>query len=914
MLQRHCFLKNNGARVSFAVLGIFLIIGSSATTVYIRMYDEQIFEKNTWDNQQELIERILATARLDLTQLINVIGINALQYISSHPITECSALYDSSEQANQYRLKQEISKVLTNYLYCNYADNHFQQGNLNLLVDISQLSSTISLLEQITITPISMKLNRPLTLPFFGPEQRQSLPIYYKIDCEIPIIITKSDNQNTSHELSMMLSVSTVLTTRFLLMNNLIESFEESINGFGPFWRTVTLLTNIYSMARGYRHYQTGKPINVVDNKHVELITNLVFLFEEALSFSGIDPELLIDTIKQSKIIFSNEQTSNLSIFNSASSNDWSVSFTDFQKISESSSLDVKTTQDYQLLNLSDIAASILWDYSTIKLYFTDEWENKKTIQYDMNDEKSLEETIQSYNEKGWMLSGTEKTNTKQNQTTLNQIQTICKSMYSGTCYTSVNRNGPTSIVLGNHSDYSIDNGSSPWIFHNSKKESQQDKPDKGLIRAGSIVFEEKYTVYWIRTHDYCRKNVEEIDNRTITTWKEQSTLDTKIEHNVTFSIILDAYGNMDDFPREIKDVCYHNLSLVDSNLNSIVPTYQSTVYNKQKDLLFTAENGNYLYEKIDEAVPSDLQSLVYHEFIDVFKELSCITSSKKFSTLNYPNPKTLISFSSKDLCQRFQSNKTQLLNEDDYLDNDQFRCTKQKALFAAKIWYLDIIGKQLNQYSTDLYNRVEEEISFGLHEAGISDSNTFDEAMNEDLMTSLKRQIKIPFSLPMKLSKQNTDYETSWNETVVFSIDHQPGYCSCFTMENIDGKDEYFLGIRNNCLLGSSGLPILPISPTTPWLITLNIWLVQIRGDFAQFSVSDTGDETVFHPLFCYEPLEFVRKNEVIRADDGTILGWNTRLSYAIDTISCAIVPSGGCMVGDTNGLLSEHHGKPIH
>ena len=132
--------------------------------------------------------------------------------------------------------------------------------------------------------------------------------------------------------------------------------------------------------------------------------------------------------------------------------------------------------------------------------------------------------------------------------------------------------------------------------------------------------------------------------------------------------------------------------------------------------------------------------------------------------------------------------------------------------------------------------------------------------------------------------------------------------------MENIDGKDEYFLGIRNNCLLGSSGLPILPISPTTPWLITLNIWLVQIRGDFAQFSLSDTSDETVFHPLFCYEPLEFVRKNEVIRADDGTILGWNTRLSYAIDTISCAIVPSGGCMVGDTNGVLSEHHGKPIH
>ena len=86
MVKRLNFLINNKARVSFAVLGIFLIIGSSATTVYIGMYDEQSFERNTWNNQQEIIEGLCSNARLDLAQLINNIGINALQYISSHPI------------------------------------------------------------------------------------------------------------------------------------------------------------------------------------------------------------------------------------------------------------------------------------------------------------------------------------------------------------------------------------------------------------------------------------------------------------------------------------------------------------------------------------------------------------------------------------------------------------------------------------------------------------------------------------------------------------------------------------------------------------------------------------------------------------------------------------------------------------
>ncbi len=911
MWKRHYLLKNETARVSFAVLGIFLILGSSATTVYIQMYDNQSFEIHNWKNDQESIEKLIARARLDLSQLINIIGINALQYISSHPIKKCSSLFKTSEQANNYRLKKDISDVLTNYLYSNYVDYQFHYGNFNLVVDASQLSSDTFLLENISVSQISMRLQRPLPTPFFGPEQIQDFPVYYKIECDIPVIIT--NNQNNSQELSMILSISTVLTTRFLLIKNLIESFEESINGFGPFWRTITLLTNIYSMARGYRHFQTGSPLNIVDNKHIELITNLVFLFEEALTFSGIDPELLIDCIRQSTKIFSNEQTTNLSIINSDLSDEWDVSFTDLQEISEHQTQESRTSTNVQLINLSDIASSILWDYSSIILYFKNELGDKKSIRYDLDDELSLEKTIQSYIKKGWMLTGSKKTNTKQNHSTLNQIQDICDTIYSGSFHTSVTRIGSTSIILGNHSDYPIDNGSSQWIFHRSKKVSQQNKPDKGLIKSGSTVFKEQYTVYWVRTHEYSRKKIVEIDNKTNVIWEEKSTLDTKIEHNVTFAIILDSYGDMNNFPREIKNICYRSDSYSDSNLNSIIPKYKSNVYNKQKDQLFTAQNGNYLHKKIFEDAPSNIQSLVINDFLDVFNDISSISISKEINSLNYPNPKTLVSLSCDDLSERFHHNKTNFLNESLYLQYGVFKCTQQKVLFAAKLWYLDEIGGQLNKYSMDLYNAIDEEITLNLQKAGIGDSHSFEETMNEDVMASLKRQIKIPFSLPMVLSKQENEDGVDWNETVVFSIDHQPGYCSCFSMDDIDGKEEYFLGIRNHCLLGSSGLPILPISPTTPWLITLNIWLIQIRGEFAEFLVSDTGDETVFHPLFCYEPLDFVRRNEVIRADDGTILGWNTRLSFKSDTISCAVVPSGGCMVGDTNGVLSEHHGRPI-
>jgi hypothetical protein len=94
---------------------------------------------------------------------------------------------------------------------------------------------------------------------------------------------------------------------------------------------------------------------------------------------------------------------------------------------------------------------------------------------------------------------------------------------------------------------------------------------------------------------------------------------------------------------------------------------------------------------------------------------------------------------------------------------------------------------------------------------------------------------------------------------------------------------------------------------------VTVNTWLVQVRGAFAEFSVSDTGDETVFHPLFCHEPLEYIRKNEVIRSKEGLVLGWNNRITFSADTVACSVVPSWGCMVGDTDGVISEHDGKSI-
>ena len=113
---------------------------------------------------------------------------------------------------------------------------------------------------------------------------------------------------------------------------------------------------------------------------------------------------------------------------------------------------------------------------------------------------------------------------------------------------------------------------------------------------------------------------------------------------------------------------------------------------------------------------------------------------------------------------------------------------------------------------------------------------------------------------------------------------------------------------LRNRCTLGPTGLPILPPTPVTPWIITINIWIIDVEGEYAMFKVIDSSDETIFNPLFGHEPQIYVRESKIIK-DGDLIIGENTRLSYGFTTVSFAVVPSWGFMVGDTTPDFWDEH-----
>ena len=94
------------------------------------------------------------------------------------------------------------------------------------------------------------------------------------------------------------------------------------------------------------------------------------------------------------------------------------------------------------------------------------------------------------------------------------------------------------------------------------------------------------------------------------------------------------------------------------------------------------------------------------------------------------------------------------------------------------------------------------------------------------------------------------------------------------------------------------------------PWVITLNTWLIEVKGCLYEFKILDANDETIFSPLFGHQPQVYLRRNDVIRDKDGDILGWNKNIEFGFTTLAFSIVPPWGTMVGERDGNIIETNG----
>ena len=109
MIRRPQNLWNDtSARIPFSLFGIFILLGSSITTVFL--YDQGVKERDDQiqiiGNQQ--VEHLISEVEADISSMLNHISLTQLYTIGLNPVVIPTDPSLSAEEINVYRLKKAI--------------------------------------------------------------------------------------------------------------------------------------------------------------------------------------------------------------------------------------------------------------------------------------------------------------------------------------------------------------------------------------------------------------------------------------------------------------------------------------------------------------------------------------------------------------------------------------------------------------------------------------------------------------------------------------------------------------------------------------------------------------------------------------------------------------------------------------
>jgi len=907
--------KDTNARIPFSILGILLLLGSSTTTVVLSTLGNERSEVFI-EIHEAKYENVLISATADIENIINNAGLNAARIIGRKPVIISQITGLDAHEVNLLRIRSSIAEELHIYLQENYKNNMYNDGTYALNIgNQNDPSAFLVSSDDIKIEPVIMKIHRPFSVFLLGPEQKKNAPVYWKISLDLPVMICSIHKYERPKEYLEVLSCSTLITSRLPLLENLVYEYNQTINGLGPFWNLITLISNTYTIPRGYKHYRSGSPENIMKNSHLAPIINGCLLFEEGLVFGSVDPYALVHLIASSKKALSNKHILESDIIKKYDVTDFSISFDEFTEICTNidTGEPVNTSIDTcPYINLTEIAQQLLFNWTEAILTF----ENTHNTLYQETISSPTTDTITQLIEEKQKQDHTfltiQKGNPTFNSTTKNLIQDICSTIYSAVFSIDVQRDIDPTIFFGDHSGFPVDNGTTVWEITSITKTGYNTKPDKGFITPEVSLYSEQYTIQWERNHQWTTKKTIMQQNVTQSIWETNIVKDIKIEKNVSFSILLKEYGRYKERYNDVLDIFYRNNSLHDTNLVETLDVYNTTVFQPQLPSLYTAPSGEYHLQNISGDIPEWVESEAWMMIINLSKSIGSITQNETITSSKYPDPVVLIEKIKDDIRKQYTALLPDLMNHSQYIQNNSFFSLGKKAVFCIREWYVHLVETQYTDAFNTIGMLIDEQINDSLSTLDGPTKNQLHESLNTNFQEAIGDQLI--FHLGTGISLESTNQQlTSWNENITIAVKHIPSYLDPFESVEYEGKKEYFLGIKNICTLGSTGFPLLPITPTTPWLATFNLWIVQIRGSYAEFTVFDVNGESHPHPLFGYEPVVYTRKYEAIRTDAETLLGWNTRVTVSCDTVAFSLVPAWGFMVGELPNELIEHDGKMI-
>jgi hypothetical protein len=272
-------LKDDSARVPFAVIGVLLILVSTVASTYL-MSMQSLGVKNAVEDEREAeLNDALACAKADIDSALNYACIFAEEDVGERPIINSTM---DPAGANMLRLERMAARNLTQYLDANYRGS-FVYGDYR--IDASMAGN-------ISVEPVCMNLSRVVFHPVL--QCQVHYPAYYVASAPIRLHITRPGSTLDHIE---EYEARAIVTSRYPLLKNLTEEYEARLNST-VMLTDVTAASFAYTWARGYCQYYAGEPSNIVDNDDLALIVNAASLLEQGCEYNSVDPVSLASLVK----------------------------------------------------------------------------------------------------------------------------------------------------------------------------------------------------------------------------------------------------------------------------------------------------------------------------------------------------------------------------------------------------------------------------------------------------------------------------------------------------------------------------------------------------------------------------------------------------------------------------------------
>ncbi|HUW67102.1 MAG TPA: hypothetical protein VMW20_03545, partial [Candidatus Nanoarchaeia archaeon] len=261
-----------------------------------------------------------------------------------------------------------------------------------------------------------------------------------------------------------------------------------------------------------------------------------------------------------------------------------------------------------------------------------------------------------------------------------------------------------------------------------------------------------------------------------------------------------------------------------------------------------------------------------------------------------YPNPADAMLAAAADLTQKIEARQQDYVDRDRYMSGSKYSSSSAKAISQVREWYVDQVLYQINEQYGGAAGMINDKI-----DEEFGDSADDVREANKDGADLLKEAISFPIGLTMTAqhvqddgTKYGVDELGYWDEKVTLGVDMVPDYLEKdFIYRTNSGESLYLLKLKNNNLLGPTGVYLLP--SMNPWICTSNLWYIEVEGEIPEFTVQDVDNEVHPNPIYGHEAQIYKRiRLPVEDPINWNRIGSNNRISFHFITGTFIVVPPG--------------------